>query len=92
MYKRVNFIQSDRLHPKNNSEESYIDNLFVLQELAKTYRAKIESELQDVCNDVLKLLDQFLVSKAKSLLDDNNSTDVAESAVFYLKMKGDYYR
>jgi len=64
----------------------------VLQELAKTYRAKIESELQDVCNDVLKLLDQFLVSKAKSLLDDNNSTDVAESAVFYLKMKGDYYR
>jgi len=48
----------------------------VLQELAKTYRAKIESELQDVCNDVLKLLDQFLVSKAKSLLDDNNSTDV----------------
>lgn len=46
------------------------------------YRKKVEQELRDICNSVLKLLDEFLVPKS------NNS----ESKVFYLKMKGDYYR
>jgi len=50
--------------------------------LAKEYRIKIEKELKDVCNDVVKLLDSFLVPKATT----------PESKVFYLKMKGDYYR
>merc|ERR1711982_144449 len=35
-----------------------------------------------ICQDVLGLLDQFLIAKASN----------AESKVFYLKMKGDYYR
>merc|ERR1711876_91457 len=39
-------------------------------------------ELRDICNDVLALLDKFLIAKASN----------AESKVFYLKMKGDYYR
>ncbi|ORX52773.1 14-3-3 family protein epsilon [Hesseltinella vesiculosa] len=48
----------------------------------KEYRAKIEQELYDVCNDILKLLDESLIA---------NATD-GESKVFYYKMKGDYFR
>merc|ERR1712112_553091 len=52
------------------------------QQLAKEYREKVENELRDICNDVLGLLDKFLIPKASN----------AESKVFYLKMKGDYFR
>jgi len=60
------------------------------EELARTYRKNIEGELNEVCNEVLELLDQFLVKKA--VAESENGSDKAESAVFYLKMKGDYYR
>merc|ERR1712038_1703453 len=52
------------------------------QQMAKEYREKVEKELREICNDVLGLLDKFLIPKATQ----------AESKVFYLKMKGDYYR
>ncbi|KAM9351189.1 14-3-3 protein beta/alpha-1-like [Symphorus nematophorus] len=52
------------------------------QQMAREYREKIEFELQEICHDVLGLLDNFLITNASS----------AESKVFYLKMKGDYYR
>merc|ERR1712037_669235 len=52
------------------------------QQMAKEYRDKVEKELRDICNDGLALLDKFLIAKASN----------AESKVFYLKMKGDYYR
>lgn len=52
------------------------------QQMAKEYREKVEKELRDICQDVLGLLDNFLVPKASN----------AESKVFYLKMKGDYFR
>jgi 14-3-3 protein beta/theta/zeta len=52
------------------------------QAMAREYREKIEKELRDICYDVLELLDKFLVPKASN----------AESKVFYLKMKGDYFR
>lgn len=52
------------------------------QAMAKEYRVKVETELQDICKDVLHLLDKHLVPKASN----------AESKVFYLKMKGDYFR
>ncbi|KAJ6659029.1 14-3-3 protein eta [Hemicordylus capensis] len=53
-------------------------------EKVKAYREKIEKELETVCNDVLALLDKFLIK---------NCSDIQyESKVFYLKMKGDYYR
>jgi len=55
------------------------------EDLASEYRKKIEEELHQVCTDVLNLLDQHLVKE-----DDSN--DDAESSVFFLKMKGDYYR
>uniref|UniRef100_A0A8C7R4C4 Tyrosine 3-monooxygenase/tryptophan 5-monooxygenase activation protein, beta polypeptide a n=1 Tax=Oncorhynchus mykiss TaxID=8022 RepID=A0A8C7R4C4_ONCMY len=38
--------------------------------------------LSDICKDVLALLDNYLIANATQ----------AESKVFYLKMKGDYYR
>ncbi|KAL8133935.1 14-3-3-like protein D [Apium graveolens] len=51
-------------------------------ELVKSYRSKVEDELSGVCGGVLKLMDSHLVPSAKE----------SESKVFYLKMKGDYYR
>jgi 14-3-3 protein beta/theta/zeta len=50
--------------------------------MAKEYREKVEKELDEICQDVLNLLEKHLVPKASN----------AESKVFYLKMKGDYYR
>lgn len=52
------------------------------QQMAREYREKIETELRDICNDVLSLLEKFLIPNASQ----------PESKVFYLKMKGDYYR
>ncbi|RXM35272.1 14-3-3 protein zeta/delta [Acipenser ruthenus] len=75
------------------------------QKMAKEYREKVEGELRDICKDVLTkikckerlritvpfvavhyvttgLLDKFLIANASQ----------AESKVFYLKMKGDYFR
>lgn len=51
-------------------------------EMAKEYREKIEKELREICEDVLELLEKFLIPKAIQ----------PDSKVFYLKMKGDYYR
>jgi len=48
----------------------------------KEYRNVVETELQGICDTILKLLDASLVPGAKD----------AESKVFYHKMKGDYYR
>jgi len=49
---------------------------------AKEYCAKVEAELQDICDRILGLLDGNLINKASS----------GESKVFYQKMKADYYR
>ncbi|RKP27769.1 14-3-3 domain-containing protein [Syncephalis pseudoplumigaleata] len=51
-------------------------------EKIKKYRTKIEEELQGICNDILKVLDDHLIKNAES----------GESKVFYHKMKGDYHR
>merc|ERR1711890_169242 len=52
------------------------------QVMAKEHREKIEKELNDICGDVLQLMGKHLIAKASN----------PESKVFYLKMKGDYYR
>jgi 14-3-3 protein epsilon len=49
---------------------------------AKEYCGKVESELDKICNTILKLLDDKLIAKASN----------GESKVFYQKMKADYYR
>nr|NP_001265880.1 14-3-3-like protein A-like [Cicer arietinum]AEE60912.1 14.3.3-like protein [Cicer arietinum] len=48
----------------------------------RDYRSKIEAELSNICNGILKLLDSRLIPSAAS----------GDSKVFYLKMKGDYHR
>ncbi|XP_051972291.1 14-3-3 protein gamma-like [Xyrauchen texanus] len=53
-------------------------------ELVHVYRETIEKELESVSQDVLTLLDQYLIKNC-------DETQV-ESKVFYLKMKGDYFR
>lgn len=50
--------------------------------LAQKFRKKIEEELEEVCNQVLDLLHNYLIPNATS----------DESKVFYLKMSGDYFR
>jgi len=65
-------------------------------ELAGEYRKKVETELQNICEEVLELLSKYLIPKAteEALAEtDAESTEkLVESKVFYLKMKGDYYR
>lgn len=46
--------------------------------IIREYRQKIELELEKVCEDVLKVLDESLIPKSES----------AESKVFYYKMYG----
>merc|ERR1712051_342950 len=49
---------------------------------AKEYCTKVETELQDICDKILGLLENTLIGKAST----------GESKVFYHKMKADYYR
>ncbi|KAJ1960144.1 hypothetical protein GGI12_003964 [Dipsacomyces acuminosporus] len=48
----------------------------------EAYRATIESELKNVCDDILKVLKDNLLATAEE----------PESKIFYFKMEGDYYR
>jgi len=48
----------------------------------KAYRGKVEKELNDICQEILAILDEHLIVPHAS----------DESKVFYYKMKGDYYR
>ena len=50
--------------------------------LIKIYREKIEQELNDICGEIIRIIDDTLVPAASS--DD--------SKVFFYKMQGDYYR
>jgi len=61
-------------------EESKENSVHV--ERIKSYKSKVESELKDICEDILKILDEYLIP----------SSATGESKVFYCKMKGDYYR
>lgn len=58
------------------------------QHMCEEYRKKIEGELNEKCNEVLELLENYLLKKDQN--KDQNGNDEAE--VFYYKMKGDYYR
>ena len=51
-------------------------------EQIKGYRTKVEKELNDICDEILQILDDHLIVDQAS----------DESKVFYYKMKGDYYR
>lgn len=50
--------------------------------LIATLRKQFEAELAAICEDVLQLIDTYLIPAAQS----------GEAKVFFLKMKGDYHR
>merc|ERR1719464_2156740 len=50
--------------------------------LIASYRSKVEEELNNICSDILTLLDASLIKPDLP----------AEPAVFYQKMKADYFR
>lgn len=49
---------------------------------AREYRAKVEQELQTICDEILDLLTKHLIPHSQN----------GESRVFYSKMEGDYHR
>lgn len=51
-------------------------------EIIHEYKNKVETEVEKICDDIIDVLDKHLIPKSAN----------AESAVFYLKMKGDYCR
>ena len=73
-------MQQDTADGKNEGTE-------VKKQMAKEYKKTITQELVDICQEVLDLLDENLLPSV-----DKESDKEAESQVFYLKMKGDYYR
>jgi len=64
-------------------EEQSTGEVIAKKPLVVEYRKKVEQELEGICDDVLKLLDETLCV-APEITD--------EAQVFYLKMKGDYLR
>lgn len=56
------------------------------KEIRDAYIKQVESELEDICKDVLDLLENTLISNAEKVGAQDEAT------VFYLKMAGDYYR
>jgi len=52
------------------------------REKAKKYHKKVEDELSNICDDILRVLDEYLIPVST----------LAEPKVFYYKMKGDYHR
>ena len=61
---------------QNKKYEQYSDN-------CKEYKAKIEVELAELCEDIIKAVQDYSLGKC---------ADNGESKTFYLKMIGDYYR
>jgi len=53
---------------------------------AGEYRKKVEKELDEICQKILDLLENHLISSAGA------APGKEESQVFYYKMKGDYHR
>ena len=58
-------------------------------ELAEEYRKKIKGELKEKCEEVLNLIDKHLLPSTEKAA---GAEQAKEPKVFYLKMKGDYYR
>ena len=66
-------IEQKENRKANETHVLYINN----------YRETIEKELKALCDEILNIIDKYLIPNTKSAVD---------SKVFYLKMKGDYNR
>ena len=68
------------LHSFSKSKEEGFDKQ---RELVHEYRRTVEGEIDQICEEILQLLEGVLL---------NNCSEDAEATVFYLKMMGDYLR
>jgi len=68
-------VSSIEQKEENKGNENHVTKI-------KEYRAKIETEISNICNDILTIMDRHLIPSATT----------GESKVFYFKMKGDYWR
>ncbi|KNH08442.1 14-3-3 protein [Perkinsela sp. CCAP 1560/4] len=57
--------------------------------LLTAYRKVVESEIQEICNDIDMVVREVLLPAVST---DPVSSETAEVRVFYLKMQGDYHR
>lgn len=69
-------LQKEELkQPKNPTDLQHIQRL-------KEYKCKIETELTNICSEILDVLNENLIPNSRN----------GESKVFHYKMLGDYYR
>ena len=71
---KLKYLSEEEFEGK--SAQEITDTLY--ETISAHYKDKIETELKDICNDVLELLDQHLLLNSKN----------PEAIVFFLKMKG----
>uniref|UniRef100_A0A803MDY1 14-3-3 domain-containing protein n=1 Tax=Chenopodium quinoa TaxID=63459 RepID=A0A803MDY1_CHEQI len=69
-------------HPKTEQKENTIYKDETYMKCIQDYRNVVESDLANICYEVIELIEDHLLPFASSV----------ESFVFYLKMKADYYR
>lgn len=74
--KRASWRLLNSLEKKEEKKNS--QNLSYLKEI----KNKVEDEMRAICDDIQDVLDKYLVPNSKDY----------ETKVFYLKLKGDYYR
>lgn len=67
-------------------KENGVDN--ERYEYVEEYKKRIESELEEVCDEILNVLQDNLIFNAQNSQDPGAN----EAKVFYRKMKGDYHR
>jgi len=63
-----------------------VENNDQFTDMVQVFLKRVEVELEDVCKEVVDLLENYLVKNAEA------NKACAESKVFYLKMLGDYWR
>merc|ERR1740130_207738 len=71
------------------------DRMLPELEIVNEYKKKVEEELEEVCKDVLSLLEEKLITDEPTGTnggDEAAKVDSIEASVFYRKMAGDYYR
>jgi len=71
------------------------DNQFDADDLVQKYKKRVETELEDTCKQILKVLGELSDQNGERLKDEGDAETklkLQECQVFYLKMIGDYYR
>jgi len=82
-YKNVvgNLRAASRIISSIEQREAAQSNLFGVEQI-RLFRGRIETELSAICHEIIHLLDFDLIPYTAS----------PEARIFYMKMKGDYFR